>query len=66
MSRIMSSALLGKFSMRDGGQLEKKPFKDAVKRWSPNATDAAIDAAMEEQLNHTPGRAPGREMSQLF
>ncbi|XP_077083545.1 uncharacterized protein LOC143736754 isoform X1 [Siphateles boraxobius] len=58
MNRMMSNALMAKFNIRGGGQLEKKPFKatplydviqDAVKRWSPNATDSEIDAAMAEQ-----------------
>ena len=32
---------------------------DAVKRWSPNATDSEIDAAMAEHLKRAPGRAGG-------
>lgn len=68
MNRIMSNALMAKFNMRGGGQLEKKAFKatplyniiqDAVKRWSPNATDLEIDVAMAEHLKHAPGRAGG-------
>ncbi|KAK7149229.1 hypothetical protein R3I94_008753 [Phoxinus phoxinus] len=68
MNRMMSNALMAKFNMRGGGQLEKKPFKatplyhviqDAVKRWSPNSTESEIDAAMAEHLKHAPGRAGG-------
>ncbi|XP_058605511.1 uncharacterized protein LOC131523268 [Onychostoma macrolepis] len=68
MNRVMSNALMAKFNMRGGGQLEKKPFKatplynliqDAVKRWNPNLTESEIDGAMAEHLKHGPGRAGG-------